>query len=65
MSQLRSRARTFDPSMMDMPKNTKVAVRGGRGGGDEQDGGGGRAEEGGGGERNGEGEKGEGNGASN
>ena len=24
--------------MMDMPKNTKVAVRGGRGGGDEQDG---------------------------
>jgi len=51
--------------MMDMPKNTKVAVRGGRGCGDEQDGGGGQAEEGGGGERNGEGEKGEGNDASN
>jgi len=48
-----------DSALCDM-----VAVRGGRGGGDEQDGGGGRAEEGGGGERNGEGEKGEGNGAS-
>ena len=31
--------------MMDVPKNTKVAVRGGRGGGDEQDGGGGQRKE--------------------